>query len=118
MELEDIEYKDEAIRITKTNEDGTFEFTNRFEPLSLYIRIGDKLDYIVVEGYSMLELITEIGGLASFVYGISRILSREVARSWLIGSLSKELFRSKETKDSKLTKNELKIAREEQTQKE
>ena len=51
------------------------EFNEKFEPIYVYFRIGDKLDYIVVEGYSLVELLTEIGGLVSFIYGISIALS-------------------------------------------
>ena len=52
------------------------EFNEKFEPIYVYFRIGDKLDYIVVEGYSLVELLTEIGGLVSFIYGIKIVRHR------------------------------------------
>ena len=41
----------------------------------------------------MVKLFTELGGLASFLFGISRILTKKVARNWFIGTLTEALFR-------------------------
>ena len=41
----------------------------------------------------MVKLFTELGGLASFLFGVSRLLTQKVARNWFIGALTEGLFR-------------------------
>ena len=41
----------------------------------------------------MISLFAELGGLASFLFASSRILTQKVARNWFIGSLTESLFR-------------------------
>ena len=67
-----------------------------FNPLSVYIRIEDKLDFLVIEQYSMVKLLSELGGLASILFGLSRILTQKVAKNWFIGELIEKLFRVRE----------------------
>ena len=41
----------------------------------------------------MVKLLTELGGLASFLFGLSRIMTHKVAKNWFIGELIERLFR-------------------------
>ena len=41
----------------------------------------------------MVKLLTELGGLASFLFGLSRIMTHKVAKNWFIGELIEKLFR-------------------------
>ena len=45
----------------------------------------------------MVKLFTDLGGLASFLFGISSFLTQKVARNWFIGTLTKTLFRVRES---------------------
>ena len=64
--------------------------------MRIYVRIEDKLDYIVVEQYTLVKLLTELGGIASFLFGVSRLLTHKVSRNWFIGALTSTLFRLRE----------------------
>ena len=67
-----------------------------YRPLRLFVRIEDKMDFIVVEQYSLVKLLTELGGIASFLFGASRLLTQKVSRNWFIGALTATLFRVRE----------------------
>ena len=67
-----------------------------YRPLRLFVRIEDKMDFIVVEQYSLVKLLTELGGIASFLFGASRLLTHKVSRNWFIGALTSTLFRVRE----------------------
>ena len=67
--------------IFKTDSNGTNEFNHNYEPLNVYIRIEDKQDFIVVEGYSLILLFTEVGGLASFIFGLTQFVTHKVAKN-------------------------------------
>ena len=67
-----------------------------YRPLRLFVRIEDKIDFIVVEQYSLVKLLTELGGIASFLFGASRLLTHKVSRNWFIGALTSTLFRVRE----------------------
>ena len=49
----------------------------------------------------MVKLFTELGGLASFLFGISRIMTQKVARNWFIGALTETLFRVRKSLSQK-----------------
>ena len=46
-------------------------------------------------GYTLTTLLSEVGGLASFLYAFARFTARYFAREGLLGSLIQVLFRLK-----------------------
>ena len=46
-----------------------------------------------MEGYSLIQIAVEIGGLCSFIFAGLRIITRLVARIEFIGSMIESIFR-------------------------
>ena len=81
LDVKDTEKSILPYGIFKTYSNGTREFNQNYEPLNVYIRIEDKQDFIVVEGYSLILLFTEVGGLASFIFGLTQFVTHSVAKN-------------------------------------
>ena len=81
-----------------TNADGQTELNPQYDPLNVYIRLEDKIDFLVIEHYSLVKLLTELGGFASFLFGLSQILALKVAKNWFIDALTEKLFRVRDSK--------------------
>ena len=58
----------------------------------VFVRLDDKIDYIEVRLYGLLDYISNLGGLSSFLYEAGLILARFLAYDLFIANLMKLLF--------------------------
>ena len=58
----------------------------------VFVRLDDKIDYIEVRLYGLLDFISNLGGLSSFLYEAGLILARFLAYDLFIANLMKLLF--------------------------
>ena len=54
-----------------------------------------------MDGYSLVKLAVEIGGLSSFLFGAARIITRKIAQNWFIGSMIESIFRVRTNRSRK-----------------
>ena len=84
----------------------------KYKPLSVYIRIEDKVTWLEASGYSLIMMLSEIGGLASFCYAFSRVCTRKIARNWFIGTMIQQLFRVRSPNSSQSRRELRNLARQ------
>lgn len=58
----------------------------------VFVRLDDKIDYIEVRLYGLLDFISNLGGLSSFLYEAGLVLAKFLAYDLFIASLMKLLF--------------------------
>ena len=55
--------------------------------IKVYIRLENMIDIYESSGYRLATMLSEIGGLASFLYAFTMVCTRFVAKDRLTGSL-------------------------------
>ena len=85
--MENIIRYNSFMKLEKEDEKGDLVLNDKYEPISVYIRIDDKITWMEASGYSLIMMFSEIGGLASFCYAFARISTKKIAKSWFIGTM-------------------------------
>ena len=64
----------------------------------MYIRLEDKIDMFEVSGYSLVTMLSEVGGFFSVIFNASQMFVYFLAKDMFWGSLIEVLFRTKHPK--------------------
>lgn len=83
------EYFDESDNSTKTR------ININDSMMKVYIRLENVIDIYESSGYSVVDMLSEVGGLVAALYSIARVITQYFARNTLVGSLIEILFRVK-----------------------
>ena len=62
----------------------------------MYIRLEDKIDMFEVSGYSLVSMLSEVGGFFSIMFAVSQMFVYLFAKDRFFGSLIEILFRTKQ----------------------
>ena len=71
----------------------------------MYIRMEDKLDMFEVSGYSLVTMLSEVGGFLSIIYSASRLCVSFLAKDRFYGSLIGIMFRTQNQNFVKLNRS-------------
>ena len=63
--------------------------------IEIFIRLENKIDYAESSGYTLAQMLSDVGGLASILYASARVTTRFFSEDLFFGSLIEVLFRLK-----------------------